>query len=54
MQVFVRLRLPVPRTVELAPEAVIGRMRSTAQRQADPAVSEAHAMVSGQVIEPRR
>lgn len=46
VQVFARLRLPDLRTVDLAPEAVIGRMRSATLRLNDPAVSEAHAIVS--------
>jgi len=46
MHVFVRLRLPDLRTVDLAPEAVIGRMRSASLRFNDPAISEAHALVS--------
>ena len=46
VQVFVRMRLPDLRTVELAPEAVIGRMRSATLRLNDPAISEAHAIVS--------
>lgn len=46
MQVVTRLRLPDLRIVDLAPEAVIGRMRSAALRLNDPAISEAHAMVS--------
>lgn len=46
MQVRVQMRLPDTRVVELAPEAIIGRMRSATLRLNDPAISEAHAMVS--------
>lgn len=46
MRVFVRVRLSDLSTVELAPEAVIGRMRSATLRLNDPSISEAHAMVS--------
>ncbi|MCC6622645.1 MAG: FHA domain-containing protein [Deltaproteobacteria bacterium] len=46
MKIAVRLRLPDERVVELGPEAIIGRMRSAALRLNDPAISEAHALVS--------
>lgn len=46
MRAFVRLRLPDSRLVDLGPEAVIGRMSSATLRLNDPAISEAHALVS--------
>lgn len=46
MPVAVRFSLPDGRWVELGPEAIIGRMRSAALSLSDPAISEAHALVS--------
>lgn len=41
-----RIRLSEGRVVDLGPESVIGRMRSAALHLNDPAISEAHALVS--------
>lgn len=46
MRVFVRIRLPDEREIELPPDAIIGRMRSATLRLNEPTISEAHALVS--------